>query len=69
MAINWELQERGWYTSDRGAVLRERDGWWFYPADQTPRYGPFRSMAAAKIAARQSPDDAPKRYKDAHGLS
>lgn len=65
MAIEWEMQERGWYTSIRGGVVRERGGWWFFPADGSQKFGPFRSLAAAKIAARQSPADAPKRYTDA----
>lgn len=57
--IKWERQEAGWHTSRRGGVVRENGGWWFYPIDGSQKYGPFRSMAAAKIAARQSPDDAP----------
>lgn len=61
MAIEWEAQERGWYTSSRGGVVREVGGWWFYPADGSPKYGPFRSLAAAKLATRQSPADAPAR--------
>ena len=59
MTIEWDRQESGWYTSGRGGITRESDGWWFFPADGSERYGPFRSLAAAKISARQSPADAP----------
>ena len=57
MTVKWAQQEPGWHTSERGGVVRENGGWWFYPIDKSQKYGPFRSMAAAKLAARQSPED------------
>jgi hypothetical protein len=69
MPIKWEIQEKGWHTSGRGGIVREQSGWWFFPVDGTPKYGPFRSLAAAKLAARSSPADAPQRYLDMHKQS
>lgn len=60
MAIEWSMAEPGWYTSKRGGIVRENGGWWFFPIDdEAQKYGPFRSLAAAKIAARRGPEDAP----------
>jgi hypothetical protein len=55
----WETIEAGWYTLHGvGAIVHERNGWYFYPL-QDKRVGPFRTLAAAKIAApkARSPRD------------
>lgn len=54
MSLNWEKQESGWYTCERGGIVRE-NGWWFYPIDSIEKFGPFQSLAAAVrvVAAAQ----------------
>lgn len=50
--ISWERQEPGWYTSYAGAIVQERDGWWFYPvAAGKPNIGQLPTLKAAKAMA------------------
>jgi hypothetical protein len=47
----WEHTERGWYTHPLyGGVVREKDGWWHYPLDNSGPYGPFKTAKAAMEA-------------------
>jgi hypothetical protein len=49
----WERQEAGWYTSPRGGIVQEYDGWYYWPDDSDRRIGPFRSAIAAMRHADQ----------------
>lgn len=55
--IEWEMQDRGWYTSDLGGICKERNGWWFYPklgSDAVTR-GPFKTLREAQDCASPTP--------------
>ena len=66
MALDgWEKQESGWYThGTRGGICREttatarsrglpRGGWYLYALRGEMTLGPYRTLAAAKRAARK----------------
>lgn len=49
--IKWEHQDKGWYTSELGGIAEEaRSKWYFYPIDESPRRGPYRTFAEARAA-------------------
>ena len=44
----WTRQERGWYTGPEGGVCQERNGWYFYPADnEVQHFGPWHTLRDA----------------------
>lgn len=46
--VNWEMQDKGWHTSELGGVADEGSRkWYFYPVDDQPRHGPFGTMKEA----------------------
>jgi hypothetical protein len=52
---DWQMQERGWYTSDLGGIAEEDRGrWFFWPRDvvlSTGPIGPWKTLADAKEQA------------------
>lgn len=46
--VEWEKQDRGWYTSHLGGIAEEAPRqWFFYPRDNELVHGPFKSMRDA----------------------
>lgn len=49
--ITWTQEEPGWYTSEIGGIVQERDGkWWFYPKSGGEASGPSETLGEAKAA-------------------
>lgn len=48
----WRREERGWWVREGvGGIVREEDRrWYFYPADDGPRRGPWRTLTYAMDA-------------------
>jgi hypothetical protein len=54
MAINWQRQEPGWYTSEVGGISEEKDGkWYVYPSRINTTFGPFRTLDEAQRNAEK----------------
>jgi hypothetical protein len=52
MSITWEQQQKGWLTSEIGGIVREKDGWHFWPlAHDADSIGPFKTAEEAKRQA------------------
>jgi hypothetical protein len=49
----WEKQEAGWYTSNKGGISKESNGWYFFPSGGDLRRGPFKTLKAAMQEAEQ----------------
>lgn len=51
---DWEIQDKGWHTSEIGGVADEGGRkWYFYPVFGHERYGPYPSMKEAIRQAEQ----------------
>jgi hypothetical protein len=49
----WEQIEPGWYCKNgKGGICKELTGWYWYPPLGN-KYGPFKTMAKAKTAAKK----------------
>jgi hypothetical protein len=50
----WRREGPGWWVMEGvGGICRESDGrWWFYPADDGERVGPFRTLSYAIARVR-----------------
>lgn len=53
--ILWQRQEPGWYTSEAGGIVKEKDGkWYVYPSRFNTTFGPFPSLEEAQRQAEKS---------------
>lgn len=52
MAIEWQMDEPGWYTSEIGGIVSNGKSWSFWPLDESvDELGPWPSLVVAKEAA------------------
>jgi hypothetical protein len=60
----WVMAEAGWWTKEgTGGICREAGGkWWFYPANDAPRQGPFPTATRAAYAANHPDGPDPCAY-------